>query len=298
MDAALDRGRRRRRDAAPGESAAVLLGRLEIDASCTRGDPFPARGLVRGDRRPRRRGRARGDRSPLGRPVPERGGRESAHRARARAHTRAGRAPLEPGRARSLERQRGRRRRGRGRGRGRPRRARRARRATIGRIAFEPRAAGAASRRLRRRRARSRGEALRAARRARADERRPLGARALVVLDGDRRGRGAAGRERVRRLGARARRPSGGGRAGDVARLPRAPPPRPRSAPRRCRPLHLGRRPLGARRLLGHGSRRRRVGRRRPLPRLRRAHARGAPRADGRRPRERPAAAQEILASR
>ena len=121
-----DRGRRRRTRCCARRVGGGAARPPRDRRSCTRGDPFPARGLVWGDRRPRRRGRARGDRSPLGRPVPERGGRESAHRARARAHTRAGRAPLEPGRARSLERQWGRRLRGRGRGRGRPRRARRA----------------------------------------------------------------------------------------------------------------------------------------------------------------------------
>ena len=178
-------------------------------SSCTGGDPFPARGLVRGDRRPRRaRPQLAGIAAHSDDPCPSVAGGNQRIALELAAHARAGRAPLEPGRARSLGRQWGRRLRERGRGRGRPRRARRApERDRPDRL--RARAAGVASRRLRRRRARSRGEALRAARRRAA----PTSAVLSVperwwcwTATGD--GRRAAGRERVRRLGARARRPS------------------------------------------------------------------------------------------
>ncbi len=65
--------------------------------------------------------------------------------------------------------------------------------------------AGVASRRVRRGRIRERGKALRPARRDAADERRPLRARAVLDVDRDRGGRRAAGRQRLRGLGAGAR---------------------------------------------------------------------------------------------
>ncbi len=63
--------------------------------------------------------------------------------------------------------------------------------------------------------------------------------------------------------------------------------PRPGSRTRRCRPLDLGRRPVGAGRVLLHGSRALRMGPRRSVPRVRRAHPRLEPGADGRGARER-----------
>jgi predicted NAD/FAD-dependent oxidoreductase len=99
-------------------------------------------------------------------------------------------------------------------------------------------------------------------------------------------------RQRVRRLEARPRRARRRRRPWPLARLARTPPRRPRARPRRRRPVHLGGRPLGPRRLLdlaAAGGRRGGGAADRSARLRRRAHRGRAPCAHGGRDQERAA---------
>jgi hypothetical protein len=91
-------------------------------------------------------------------------------------------------------------------------RRRRGSRARAERDPFRARAPGRTAPRAAEHPLRPRGQALRPAARAPADQRRAVGARALLDVDGARRGRRPAGAQRVRRLAGRARAPRRGGR--------------------------------------------------------------------------------------
>ena len=253
----------------------AIQARLEVSCAAT-ADRVDGRG-------------ARRDRGPLGRPVPERGGRESAPRARARRAC-SGRPSTSRARSSACAGAMARRDRlgGRRRGRGRPGRARRARE--------RGRPDSLRARRCRARSATPTPPSSSATRRS-SSCRSPLPPRRAPCSRcpsaggaGPRPAPTACSRSSaLRRLGARARRTSGRGRPAGLARVARTTPPRPRARSGRRRPLHLGRRPWVEARVLGarprappHGPR---PARSTPAGSTRTTRTR----ADGRRARERPA---------